>query len=381
METTERRGIRAFFCPGESKLARLLYNMEGDGLEDWLKQTGREVARAAGSELKSVAKDRAAQYARSLIGEGLKEALGDAAGAVGKAAVDEAGRQGKHQAKALISKYFGGDGIGRPCSYKIGDLRKAVTAARRANHITGAANKEQLMLIGEQHADIPGKGGDRIRKAYMEQGSARRTVSDLRDMRSEIKDLFHHPVSRMSKDALIRYVYMTAKHLGWKWTQLEGLAQSRRQPRGCRSSKLPGRLEAPEEYQSRDSTTYNTFVGNYIKQALADFESGERRPEGWKAPMLRPTVADYMKEAAAEWKKRAPRRTAARKGVQTRRAKKEESARRAQVRKEQLEERKAEASARARASKQAFEAKHGTARIPKKRTQPSRAAKGSGWEY
>ena len=24
------------------------------------------------------------------------------------------------------------------------------------------------MMIGEQHADIPGKGGDRIRKAYME---------------------------------------------------------------------------------------------------------------------------------------------------------------------------------------------------------------------
>ena len=109
-----RRGMRAFFCPGESKPAQQLYNMEGDGLGDWLKQTGREVARAAGSELKSVAKDRAAQYAREMIGQGLKEALGDAAGAVGKAAVDEAGRQGKHQAKALISKYFGGDGIGRP---------------------------------------------------------------------------------------------------------------------------------------------------------------------------------------------------------------------------------------------------------------------------
>ena len=47
--------------------------MEGEGsLKNWLKQTGREVARAAGSELKSVAKDRAAAYARELIGEGLK---------------------------------------------------------------------------------------------------------------------------------------------------------------------------------------------------------------------------------------------------------------------------------------------------------------------
>lgn len=55
---------------------------------DWLKQTtGREVARAAGNELKAVAKDRAAQFARDMIGEGLKEALGRAAGAVGKDAV------------------------------------------------------------------------------------------------------------------------------------------------------------------------------------------------------------------------------------------------------------------------------------------------------
>ena len=38
------------------------------------------VARAAGSELNSVAaKDKAATYARELIGEGLKEELGDAA--------------------------------------------------------------------------------------------------------------------------------------------------------------------------------------------------------------------------------------------------------------------------------------------------------------
>jgi hypothetical protein len=357
-----RRGMRAFFCPGESKPAQLLYNMDGDGLGDWLKQTGREVARAAGSELKTVAKDRAAQYAREMIGEGLKEALGDAAGAVGKAAVDEAGRQGKHQAKALISKYFGGDGIGRPCSYKIGDLRKAVTAARRANFITGPTNKEKLMYIGEQHADIPGKGGDRIRTAYMEQGSARRTVPDLRKMRQEIKELFHPPVSRMGKDALIRYVYMSAKHLGWKWTQLEGLTQSRRQPKGCRSGRAPGRLEEPPAHKKRAPSAYNKFVQRYMAS----------NPDG--------TVQERFSDAVEAWKSSAGRRGAARKAANTRKVRKDDSARRAQARREELEEKKAEASARARASKRAFEAKHGTARIPK-RTQPSRAAKGNGWDY
>ena len=50
-------------------------------------------------------------------------------------------------------------------------------------------------------------------RSQLEQGSARRTVSDLREMRQETKRMFQPPVSRMSKDALIRYVYMTAKHL------------------------------------------------------------------------------------------------------------------------------------------------------------------------
>ena len=79
--------------------------MEGEGeLKDWLKQTGREVARAAGNELKSVAKDRAADYAKSLIGMGLREELGSAAKAVGTAALDEAKKHGKHAAKKLIGK-------------------------------------------------------------------------------------------------------------------------------------------------------------------------------------------------------------------------------------------------------------------------------------
>eukprot|EP01048_Picozoa_sp_COSAG05_P011912 COSAG05_NODE_1157_length_5683_cov_2.960064_4_plen_237_part_00 len=198
--------------------------MEGEGeLGEWLKQTGREVARAAGNELKSVAKDKAASYARQLIGEGLKEALGDAAGAVGQAAMDEAKVQGKHHAKALISKYFGGDGITRPCAIKINDLRKAVTAARRANHVTGPASKDQLLTLGAAHTRIPGKHAERIRKGYLLQEGV--SVADLREMRSFIKSAYHPPVSKMSAEELRRYVYLTAKYLQWSWTQLDGLTE------------------------------------------------------------------------------------------------------------------------------------------------------------
>eukprot|EP01043_Picozoa_sp_COSAG02_P047334 COSAG02_NODE_4527_length_5256_cov_7.579794_5_plen_394_part_00 len=393
--------------------------MEGEGeLSEWLKQTGREVARAAGNELKSVAKDKAASYARDLIGMGLKEALGDAAGAVGKAAVgeakkqalnqaqsllgfgiqdvlgdaagavskaaiDEAKKQGKHHAKALISKYFGGDGITRPCAIKISDLRKAVTAARRANHVTGPASKDQLLTLGAAHTRIPGKHAERIRKGYLLQKGV--SVSDLREMRGFIKSAYHMPVSRMSAEELRRYVYLTAKYLQWSWTQLDGLAEKSRQPRGCRGSAAPGRSsEAPEYGTSRSKrkpSAYNKFVKLYIQKAMADFDSGKRRPEGWKAPMAPPTVADYMKEAAVAWKSSAGRRSATQKGAQTRRNKKEEAERRAQVRKEVQAERLEAANTRAKSRRAAHQQKFGTRKIPKKRDRLPRAAKGDGWDY
>jgi hypothetical protein len=232
---------------------------------------------------------------------------------------------------------YGGSGIARPCAIKVGELRKAVTAARRANHIVGRANKEQMVDIGEGHADLGGRHARAVGK-YLD-GDL--TVPRLREMRGLIKGAYHRPVSGMTMGELIEYVFWTAKKLGWDWKQLDGIAPKKRQPRGCRVSKHPGRNDEPQEFEGRKVSDYNRFVGDYIKQALEDFDSGKRRPEGWKAPMAPPTVADYMKEAAAAWKSRAPRRTAARKAAQTRRNKKEEAERRAQVRKEVRAERAA----------------------------------------
>ena len=45
----------------------------GDGVEDWLKDTGREVARAVGSHLKSMARDKAVALAKQHLGAGIAE--------------------------------------------------------------------------------------------------------------------------------------------------------------------------------------------------------------------------------------------------------------------------------------------------------------------
>lgn len=161
-----------------------------------------------------------------------------------------------------------GSGTTRPCSISVAQLRKAVTATRRANH------------IGEMHADMEGKQATRIRKAYTCMEQSPTVVSDLRDMRAEVKSYFHPPVSKMSMAALQSYVYTywTAKDLDWSWDKLEGLAPGRslnrpRQPRGCRGSAAPGgRSRGAPVRSKRKPSAYSLFIKEYFAE---NFDSGD----------------------------------------------------------------------------------------------------------
>ena len=195
-----------------------------------------------------------------------------------------------------------GGGITRPCSISVAQLRKAVTATRRANHVVGPANREQLMHLGEMHADMDGQQAARIRTAYMERSPI--LISDLRDMRGEVKSYFHAPVSQMNMQALIDYVYWTAKDLDWTWSQLDGATAKRRQPRGCRGSAAPGgrSRDAPVR-QKRKPSAYNMFIKEYFAQ---NYEADD-------------DVREIFTEAVGAWKARAGRRAGAAKARDTRR--------------------------------------------------------------
>jgi len=189
-------------------------------------------------------------------------------------------------------------GIARPCSISVAQLRKAVTATRRANHIVGPANREQLMHIGEQHADMDGKPADRIRTAYMERSPI--LVPDLREMRGEVKLYYHPPVSKMNMAALESYVYWTAKDLDWTWSGLDGLAPKKRQPRGCRGSAAPGgrSRDAPVR-QKRKPTAYNLFIRQYFAENYED----------------RDDAREIFSEAVGAWKAQEGRRAGRKAGA------------------------------------------------------------------
>ena len=159
-------------------------------------------------------------------------------------------------------------------------------------------------------------------------------------------------VSRLNRTDVIRYIYMTAKHLGWSWSQLEGRTLRKNQPRGCRGSAAPGKDAEPPARalgtaSKRKPSAYNLF----IKRHMAKNKDGD--------------VRERFTDAVEAWRAGAGRRTGAKRAASTRAHKKAAPARERarvsrlkQTAREEYEERGEDPRvARIRSS-----------RIPKKRT-------------
>ena len=80
--------------------------------------------------------------------------------------------------------------MSQPCALKVGELRKVVTKARRDNHLTGPANKEQLIGLFEAHAEVHED------VAQVLEGEVR--VPMLKVQRVMLKDMFHPKVGEMN---------------------------------------------------------------------------------------------------------------------------------------------------------------------------------------
>ena len=247
--------------------------MLGAGIKDELREIGRDVASSLGDELKGVAKEKATSFVTEQFGLGFSDALQSAGRDILGSVGDELKGKAKDHVTAMIKEQlgmgYGGAGIARPCSVPVAKLRRAVTAARKANHVTGPANRAQLMHLGETHADMDGKQATRIRRGYMEKTPL--PVTELREMRGEIKSYFHPAVSSMRRmQDLVEYVFWTAKDLGWSWTQLDGIAPKTRQPRGCRGSAAPGRSREAPVRKKRAPSKYNMFISKHMREHPGD---------------------------------------------------------------------------------------------------------------
>ena len=161
--------------------------------------------------------------------------------------------------------------IPRPCSLSVGDMRKAVTKARKRNKVTGPARRAEIMDVIEAHID--NLDGTDALEAIMSKTPL--NMTDIHMARAEMKRLFHPRASAMKMQDLINYVYWTTKALEWDWQELDGFSQKQRQPRGCRKSQRPGKsLEPPPTatgtIKKRAPSKYNIFLKNWIRANKAD---------------------------------------------------------------------------------------------------------------
>ena len=273
-------------------------------LKELLWNTGRQVAKEVGTHLKSVARDKAVAYAQDLIGEGLADEMGLAARSVGGTAFTSAlsqmgdvkdaasarrvaGSVGRAAASdgatalaGLAGKYFSGAGTPeqavKVCAYTVGSLRKIVTAYRRklskmsvndflslhaeralASRIVKFSRKKdgatQLNEFMEGIHETPKSGG------Y--------TMAEKRKLVNRIRKSLHPPVSRMSREHLIQYIYALAREQNVDWTPFfEAAVEKKRVPKRCYKMTGPGtsEYETPVKRAKRAPSAYNRFVREHM---------------------------------------------------------------------------------------------------------------------
>ena len=285
-------------------------------LTNWLQDTGRDIARAVGSELKSQAKDKAVSMAKEQLGLGLADELKLLAGDVGSelrtaatqkvvsmakeqlglgladelkslagdvgselkgAAKKKAMSMAKDKFEELATQYFGGAGTKeqavRVCAYTVTTLRKIVTAMRRdLNKLSPSEYLRIHAVVALENNIVTLKKGKPMNErldlflGYLARSarSGGYSAKEQRELVKRIKKRIHgRPVSQMPREALVEYIYDTAMHLSIDWTgYFEQQPEARRVRKGCYKMTGPGEAayEKPRPRAKRPLSAYNKFV-------------------------------------------------------------------------------------------------------------------------
>ena len=198
----------------------------------------------------------------------------------------------------------------QPCKYNLPALRKTITAARRANHLTGPATREQLIDLLELHADID--------EAYGEALHGNMTVPTLRAGLRDVKLAMHPPVSSLSRTAALQYIYGTAKLLDWSYEELDGMPERARVSKGCVKARktgvtatAPTRILTKKHRPKRAQTEHQRFVSQEMQRSAMKTQF--------------PDVKDRFRAVAAKWKAEKPRMERRTRAPATRRARADQS--------------------------------------------------------
>ena len=233
--------------------------------------------------------------------------------------------------------------MSQPCRLPVGELRKIVRLARRANYLVGPANREQLMELFETHADVHED------VAQVLEGPT--TVPMLKAQRQMLKDTFHSEnPTKMDRAALLRYIYFTASKYGWEYPDMDEYEQRAVIGKSCQKSRPIGKGPKPpagilpkKDRPERALTRHQKFM----RQEM-------RRPD---VKAQYPDVKERFKYVSANWQENKERIGRDDRAREDRRRARQQALDDAQEAREERERRKRKATARRQKEIAAMEAK------------------------
>ena len=322
----------------------------GEGVKDYLKDIGREVASSLGEELKGVAKDKATAFVKEQFGLGFKEELQSAGREILSSVGDELKGAAKQKATAFIKEQLG---LGMPmhsggasalqlCSHRITGLRKAANEFKRKLRKLSTPDflllhapwkdARQLAVVLLPFAKRPSYTGF-VDIATVSKRQGGLTMAEKNRLRRGIMQDLHPQYSRMDHNSLEQYIWTIADQLNVNWEPLLGTEeQKKRIGRQCESSKEVGDGEwSPlPARKKRKPSAYNLHVQQYMRA----------NPDG--------DVRERFAAAVADWNAKKARSAASRRGAQTRRN-------RAEARREGAERRRRQIEANKQRARQEYE--------------------------
>ena len=258
------------------------------------------------------------------------------------------------------------------CSFRMGELRKAVVKKRRTEGVTNPGSKARMMLLIKQHAKLEDLPDD------LEQMN----VAQVRATLKQIIGAYHTPSpSKMTRDELLKYIYFTAHRLRWSWVAALRKAPTKtRVTRSCLGSRAPGTQEEPptsilsrKNRPKRKPSAYNDHIRitmknlksqypDHVERFQAAVEMWNERKDEMIETMARSSRRKEAREAEAEERADKVRATNARHKAEAKSRKKKVASDR--------KKRKDDATAKALAARAKLPTK-----IPKRaRKQPDRYA-------
>ena len=178
------------------------------------------------------------------------------------------------------------------CELRIATLKKLIVQKRKQADITSAhPTKASLVAVLNDHYDLL-----RQDKALSEIDEfSRLKKPELARILKYVKQTYHPPVSSMSAQSVLRYVWATEASLGWNWPAAVSSAPAKKRvSKACRENDgavSGGTVPANLLPKPRKALKYDDpdLSLDFLKKPAQ-----KKKPKGWNPLSMEPTdLADY----------------------------------------------------------------------------------------